>query len=108
MKTPNFTTMLAFVEISINILFFAVIIIAAALAGFFINVGRISKQKAAVLKLETEMLRNHAEILQLQKELSEKESSSSKTPIFSIRDNTPDVITEQLSKKVAGGGKSTS
>lgn len=106
--------MLAFVEISINILFFAVIIMAAALAGFFINVGRIAKEKSAVLKLEAEMLRNHAEILQLQRELSEKESSSSKTPIFSIRDNTPESINEQLAgtkltkKIVAGGGKSTS
>lgn len=106
--------MLAFAEISINILLFAVTVLAAGLLGFFINVGRIGKQKAAVLKLETEMLRNHAEILQLQKELSEKESRSSKTPIFSIRDNTPESLNEQVAgtkltrKIVSGGGKSTS
>lgn len=106
--------MLAFIDISINILLFAVIVTAAALAGFFVNLARLNKQKAAVLKLETEMLRSHAEILQLQKELSEKESSSSKTPIFSIRDNASESAGEQLAgtkltkKVVAGGGKSTS
>lgn len=105
--------MLAFVEISINILLLAAIVTAAAVAGFLVNAARVGKQKAAVLKLEAEMLRNHAEILQLQKELSDKESSSSKTPIFSIRDNAPESLNEQiagtkLSKKiVAGGGKST-
>ena len=114
LKTPNSITMLAFVEISINILLFAAIIIAAAVLGFSVNSARISKQKSAVLKLESEMLQSHAEILQLQKELSDKENHSSKTPIFSIRDSAPESANEQVAgtrltkKAVAGGGKSSS
>jgi hypothetical protein len=106
--------MLALPEISINVLFLAFIVIGAAALGFLLNSARINKQRAAVLKLESEMLQSHAEILQLQKDLSERENLHSKTPIFSIRDTAPESINEQtpgtrLSKKMAAGrGKSTS
>ena len=105
--------MLAFPEISMNVLLLAMIVLASASVGFLINTARLRKQKNAVLRLEAEMLRNHAEILHLQKELSEKENLQSKTPIFSIRDTTPETTGEQvagarLSKKVSGGGKSSS
>jgi len=105
--------MLAFLEISINIVLLTIIVLGAASFGFFINAARIAKQKAAILKLETEMLQNHAEILQLQKELSEKDNLHSKTPIFSIADNASELLKEQvpgarLSKKVSGGGKASS
>ena len=106
--------MLAFPEVSINIILLAIIVLASASIGYFINLSRISKQKAAVLKLEAEMLQNHAEILQLQKELSDRDNNHSKTPIFSIRDNAPESLNEQLpgkriAKKLVGGaGKSGS
>ena len=105
--------MLAFFEISINIILLGVITLAAASFGFLLNIARISKQKHTILKLEAEMLQNHAEILHLQKELSGKENNTSKTPIFSIADNTAESLKEQvpgtrLSKKISGGGKSTS
>ena len=105
--------MLAFIEISINIILLAAIIVGAVSLGFFINATRINKQKSAILKLEAEMLQNHAEILHLQKELSDKENLQSKTPIFSIADNASELLKEQnpgtrLSKKLSGGGKSTS
>jgi len=105
--------MLAFPEISINILLLAIIVLGSAAIGFLINTVRLRKQKTAVLKLEAEMLQNHAEILHLQKELSEKENLQSKTPIFSMRDNSAEAINEQgtgarLSKKVSCGNKSSS
>ena len=105
--------MLAFPEISINIILLAVIILVSGSLGFLINTARIRKQQAAVQKLEAEMLHNHAEILQLQKELSDKENLHSKTPIFSIRDTAPEALGEQtpgtrVSKKVSGGGKASS
>lgn len=105
--------MLAFIEISINIVVLAAIIAGAVSLGFLINQARLKKQQKSILKLEAEMLRNHAEILHLQKELSEKENLHSKTPIFSIADNAVESIKEQvsgarLSKKVSGGSKSTS
>ena len=105
--------MLAFLEISINIILFGVVILAATALGFLVNTARINKQKHTILKLEAEMLQNHAEILHLQKELSGKDNNTSKTPIFSIADNTTESSKEQLpgtrlSKKISGGGKSTS
>ncbi len=105
--------MLAFLEISINLILLAAIVIIATGVGYLFNAAVIKKQKSNIVKLESEMLKNHAEILQLQKELSEKENISSKTPIFSIADNASELLKEQaagarLSKKVSGGGKSSS
>src|ERR1700733_8272836 len=105
--------MLAFMEITINIVFLAAIVLVSAAAGFLMSRTRINKQKSTISKLEVEMLHSHSEILQLQKELSDKESNQSKTPIFSIRDNAAESAEEKLtgaarlSKKiVSGGGKS--
>lgn len=104
--------MLAFIEITINIVYLAAIILTSAAFGFFINRSNLHKQKTAISRLEVEMLQSHSEILQLQKELSEKESLQSKTPIFSIKDSATDLVQEQLparlSKKVVGGNGSTS
>ena len=105
--------MLAFIEISIDIVLLAIVLLGAISLGFLINTAKIKKQKSTILKLEAEMLQNHAEILHLQKELSDKENLHSSTPIFSIRDTASDAQKEQaqgtrLTKKVSGGGKSTS
>ncbi|MEO5681933.1 MAG: hypothetical protein ABIQ88_04785 [Chitinophagaceae bacterium] len=106
--------MLALLEVSINIILLAVIVLAAAAVGFLISKASSKKQKSVILKLEVEMLRNHAEILQLHKELTEKENLQSSTPIFSIRDSGSELSDEQLSsarlskRKISGGGKSTS
>ncbi len=107
--------MLAFLEITINAVVLAAIVLASASAGFLISKKQLYKQKTAISKLEVEMLQSHSEILQLQKELSDKENLQSKTPIFSIRDNAVESSEEKhtaasrLSKKVvAGGSKSTS
>lgn len=105
--------MLAFIEISINLLLLVAIVAGSVSIGFFMNLARLKKQKSSILKLEAEMLHNHAEILHLQKELSDKENLQSKTPIFSIADNAMESLKEQassarLTKKVSGGGKSSS
>jgi len=105
--------MLAFIEISINVLVLAALILSAAALGFILNAAKVKKQQSAILKLEAEMLHSHAEILHLQKELSDKENLHSKTPIFSIADNASESLKEQtagsrLTKKVSGGTKSTS
>ena len=106
--------MLAFIEITINIVYLAAIILASASVGFFINRAQLHKRKTAISRLEVEMLQSHSEILQLQKELSDKEGLQSKTPIFSIKDSATELVQEQLpgarlSKKIVGGnGKSTS
>jgi hypothetical protein len=106
--------MLAFIEITINAFLLAVIVLVSASVGFLINKSKLSKQKTAISKLEVEMLHNHSEILQLQKELADKENIQSKTPIFSIKDAAAESSLEQVpgtrlpKKIIAGGGKSTS
>jgi hypothetical protein len=106
--------MLAFMEITISIVFLAAIILVSVSLGFLISKARISKQKSTISKLEVEMLHNHSEILQLQKELSDKENPQSKTPIVSIKDTSAESAQEQqaqvsrLTKKIVSGGKSTS
>ena len=105
--------MLAFIEITISIVYLAAIIFVSASIGFLINRKKFHKQKSAISRLEVEMLHSHTEILQLQKELSDKDNPQSKTPIFSIKDTSAESSQEQvpvsrLSKKIVGGGKTTS
>ena len=106
--------MLAFIEITINIVYLAAIVLTSASIGFFVTRAQLHKQKGAISRLEVEMLQSHSEILQLQKELSERESQSSKTPIVSIKDSAAESVQEQLPgnrlpKKIASGsGKSSS
>lgn len=86
--------MLAVIEITLNLFIFGAIVIAAGLTGFILKNMRLSNTRKLVERLEQEMLGSHAEILRLQKELSEKEANQSQAPIFSIRDN----ITTESSK----------
>jgi hypothetical protein len=105
--------MLAFIEITINIVYLAAIVLASVSIGFLLSRAQLQKQKTAISRLEVEMLQSHSEILQLQKELSDKESLQSKTPIFSIKDSAAESVQEQLpgsrlSKKIVGGGGKSS
>ncbi|MEP7277922.1 MAG: hypothetical protein ABI813_04705 [Bacteroidota bacterium] len=106
--------MLAFIEITLQIGFVAALILVSAAIGFILSKAALNKQKSIISKLEVEMLQSHAEILQLHKELSDKENIQSKTPIFSIKDAAAESLPEQLpgvrltKKIVSGGGKSTS
>lgn len=56
------------IELTVNIIVFASIILAAGLAGFSIRAKQISKSRARIEELEREVLNNYAEILSLEKE----------------------------------------
>jgi hypothetical protein len=88
--------MLAFIEITLNLFTFTGIIAVSVLAGFILKKVKLNSFKKVVERLEKEMLNDHAEILRLQKELSDKEPHHSQTPIFSIRDNAAEVSKENL------------
>ena len=62
------------IELSINIMVFASIVIAAALSGFFLRSGQLSKCRNKIEELEREILSNYAEILTLEKENTSMES----------------------------------
>lgn len=52
------------------------IAIAAACAGYLMKMTKIAVAKKRILKLEDEMLANHARILKLQKKLTELEAEN--------------------------------
>ena len=55
-------------EFSMNVILLFAIIVVAAYVGFRFRSGLIAKSRIQVASLEREMVNNHAEILELQKE----------------------------------------
>jgi archaellin len=56
----------------------AFIAIAALAAGVLIKFGILAKARSRVLRLENEMLSNHARILKLEKKLTDLQAENSK------------------------------
>lgn len=96
--------------IPMNVFLFGGLIILAFLAGFFLRSSQLKKFKKKVLELENEMLSNHADILELQKEKSSleqklKENHIPVIPISSKDEGNPKV--QDISKrKIQAGGSS--
>ena len=62
--------------------------VAAFLIGFLLRSSQLKKYRKRVAELESEMMANHAEILELQKErlqLEEKLKGSSNIPVIPIK-----------------------
>ena len=55
-------------EITTNVFVFAAIALVAAFAGFIVRAGQLSRSRLRVMTLEREIIINHAEILELQKD----------------------------------------
>jgi hypothetical protein len=64
------------IQISINIALLGGLIIGAMVAGFALRSVQLKKLRYKVSELEKEMLANHAEILDLQKEKVEQDQKS--------------------------------
>lgn len=76
-------------NIGINLLtptFFVAVSLLSFLLGFFIRFAITTKLKKKILNLETEMIDNHAEILNLTELLAKKEIELQKadTPVITI------------------------
>ncbi|RYG26409.1 MAG: hypothetical protein EOO01_42045 [Chitinophagaceae bacterium] len=56
------------IQLNINALLFTSIVTAAAFLGFIFRSSQIGSLKRKVIELENEMLSNHSEILDLQRE----------------------------------------
>ncbi len=63
------------ITIPVNVLVLGVVIIGSFLLGFLIRSGQLKKWRRKVSELESEMLTNHADILDLQKEKALLEQS---------------------------------
>ncbi|MEJ7737714.1 MAG: hypothetical protein WKF97_09830 [Chitinophagaceae bacterium] len=78
------------IAISVNVMWLPLIIAFSAFAGFFLRSAQIKKSTKRILSLENEMLKNHAEILKLNKELVELGNAiPNKTRIVSMKENQP-------------------
>ena len=71
------------IQVSLSVAVLCGLFIGAFLFGFLLQRRQIAKQKMRVAKLSREMVENHAEILELQKEFValEKGQNSSRTPV---------------------------
>ncbi|MBO9571143.1 MAG: hypothetical protein J7497_02890 [Chitinophagaceae bacterium] len=80
------------IELSIPILVLALLLVCSFAVGFIFRSSQIRSCKKKILELEKEMLNNHAEILELQKERASlirhmKESKIPVIPMNSKDDN---------------------
>ena len=73
--------------IYMNIFWLPVIMLVAGFIGFMVRNAQFKNAKQKIASLENEMLRNHAEILSLQKEIVKLKGGirDSKTPVVNIK-----------------------
>jgi len=76
------------IEITVNVLWLPLLIAFSAFAGFFLRSAQNKKSTKRVHSLENEMLKNHAEILKLNKEIVDLTNSlpNNKTRIVNMKD----------------------
>ncbi len=83
--------MLTTFEFSVNILVLMVLSLVSAFIGYKFKKGMEAKKQSKINQLEKEMVQNHAEILQLQKEYCVMEQK--------LRDLTKPVISMKITAK---------
>lgn len=74
------------IELKLNVFVLAGLVFFAFLTGFIIRRSQIKSYKKKVLELEKEMLSNHADILELQKQKTQLEHNlqASKIPVIPL------------------------
>jgi hypothetical protein len=77
------------IELTIGILPLSLILLSAFFTGFLLRGSQLRSSRKKVLELEKEMLSNHADILELQKEKASmlKQMKEAKIPVIPM--NTP-------------------
>jgi hypothetical protein len=91
------------IYLTLNILPLSLIVVAAGLTGFLSRGHQIRKKQMKIVELRREMVKNHAQILELQKEYValEHQMQVGKTPVLPIKSVVIDFKDED--KKVADG-----
>ena len=85
---------------SISLLWLSALVVGSAVIGFFARSRSISSFRRKVAELENEMLRNHADILDLQKQKSELEQrlNSSEIPVITLKPAKDDKSSPSIKK----------
>ena len=80
------------IDLSINILVFACLLLAAGFIGFRLRGSQLSKSRSKIDELEREILNNYAEILNLEKENTSMESKLQdiQSPVIPIKTGIKD------------------
>ena len=80
------------IELTLNVLVLAVALLTVFLLGYAVRRKQIRSLKRKVIELETEMLINHADILELQKQkaLLEQNLQASKIPVIPLNPSKED------------------
>ena len=80
------------IELTLNVFVLAGTVLIAFLLGYLIRRKQIRSLNRKVLELETEMLINHADILELQKQKAvlEQNLQSSKIPVIPLNPSKED------------------
>lgn len=76
------------IDLRIHVFWLPLLILLSLLAGLLFRSTRLKKARKQILSLETEMMNNHAEILQLQQKivLLEKQSGAANTPVVPLKE----------------------
>ncbi|HEY4935602.1 MAG TPA: hypothetical protein VII44_03430 [Puia sp.] len=85
-------------ELSVNVVALLTMMAMSGLAGFALRSRQIVKIRAKLYKVENEMLRSHAEILELQKEYLSMEQNlrSNKNPVIVMSNSSHTESDEKL------------
>ena len=89
------------IELTLNVFVLTGIVIASFLIGFLIKRGQIQSLKRKIVDLENEMLNNHADILELQKNkaLLEQNLQASKIPVIPLNPKKEEGVDKAISRK---------
>jgi hypothetical protein len=81
------------IQISVNVFMVLGAVIAAFGVGYMIRSAQVNSLRKKVLELESEMLRNHAEILNLQRNKASLEQTikESKIPVIPMKGKEEDL-----------------
>ena len=89
------------IELTLNVFVLTGIVIASFLIGFLIKRDQIQSLKRKIVDLENEMLNNHADILELQKNkaLLEQNLQASKIPVIPLNPTKEEGVDKAISRK---------
>ena len=89
------------IELTLNVFVLTGIIFGAVLIGFLVRTTQIQSLKRKVVELEKEMLSNHADILELQrnKALLEQNLQASKIPVIPMNPAKDDGAEKLITRK---------
>jgi hypothetical protein len=85
------------IQLNINLFVLASVVAAAAFLGFIFRSRQISSLRKKVIELENEMLSNHSEILDLQRENAslEQQMKQMHIPVISMKTSREDKGVDQ-------------